>query len=293
MKFETLLSLKILSLISLIFLNSLIFAQGLNEQTSQDGFEVNRKLINFAPFKIKKDIFGNSISEKEIEDFNDNDREEREEEEESIIGRIWIMVLASPFYLPILLLDDDYSETLYYQKYPFENGIRFTEYDGKKWMINFTLSSQYVNKDIVGYNIKSSYKFLRLSIDPSYSYYSYNNEEKDISNFDTTILFTFAQNEFINFRTGFGYNHFENVSKYDGINWKYVICLFQKPFHLNLDNTLICYNMESKEKVEFNNDFSINFGYLYKGLEFKLGYKWFNLGEEQLNGPVLSSVFWF
>jgi len=294
MKFETKMSFKFFSLISLIFLNSLIFAQNFEEQSIQDSFDVQKKQIQIQNKDfLKRDIFGNPISEKEIKDFDDKDREEQKEEVESYIFRIGLIIFASPIYFPIKLLEDDYSETFHYQKYPFENGDGLTKFDGKKWMGKFTFSSQYVNKNIVGYKVNTSYRFFRFSIDTSYSHYSFINDEKDISNFNTTIMFTFAQNKFINFRTGFGYNHFETVSKYDGINWIYEICIFQRPFNLNLGYNLTGYDLEAKEKVKFNNEINLNFGYFYKRFEFKLGYRWHKIGEEKLNGPEIYSGFWF
>ncbi len=289
MNFETKMLFKFFSLIFLLFLNSLIYAQNVNEQTSQDSVDVQKKQIQNQDF-INKDIFGNPISEKEVKDFNDKDREEQKEEAESYIFGI---IFASPIYLPIKLLEDDYSETFYYQKYPFEEGDGFTEFDGKSWMGNLTLSSQYVNKNIVGYKVNSSLSFLRFTFEPSYSSYSIQNEEEDISTFNTTILFTFSQNQFINFKTGLGYNHFVSVSKHDGINWKYEICLFQKPFNLNLGYNLTGYDLKSKKKVKFNNDFNLNFGYFFKRFELKIGYRWHKIGKEKLNGPEIYNGFWF
>ena len=285
---------KYCSLIFLFLLNSLLFAQDINEQTFQDSLDVYKKQIQLKNKDfIDKDIFGNPISEKEVEDFNNKDREEQKEEAESYLFGIELLIFASPIYLPIKLLEDDYSETFYYQKYPFENGDGLTEFDGKKWMGNFTLSSQYVNKEAVGYKLNSSFKIFRFSIDPTYSYYNFPNKNNNISNFNTTIKITFAQNRFINFRTGFGYSHFETDSKFDGINWIYEICLFQKPFNFNLDYNLTCYDLESDEKVKFNNDFNINFGYFFKRINIKLGYRWHKIGEEKLNGPEISSSIWF
>ena len=296
MKIETKMLVKLFSLIILIFLNTLIFAQTIKEQTLQDSSGTHKKHIQIQNQDfIRKDIFGNPILEKETKDFSDKDKdkEEQKEEAESYIFGIGLLVFASPIYLPIKLLEDDYSEKFYYQKYPFEKGDGFTEFDGKRWMGNLTFSYQYVDKNIVGYKVNSSLRFLRFTFEPSYSFYSNPKGEENISKFNTTIKFTFAQNQFINFRTGLGYSHFETDSKFDGINWIYEICLFQKPFNIRLNYNLTGYNFKSKEKVSFNNNFNINFGYFFKNFNLTLGYRWNKMGKEKLNSPEISSSFWF
>lgn len=298
MKFNVNLIFRILMFTIIILLNSKLFAQDLIQPIIEDSIDVHKTKVH-TPYRDirQKDIFGNPISEKEVEEFNDKDTEEQREEVESFVGGYVFMagalIFASPIYLPLKLLDDDYSDQFYYQKYPFENEDGFTEYDGKKWMLNFTLSSQYVDKNTIGYKFNSSFRLLRFSIDPTYSYYNIDNEDNYISNFDTTIKITFAQSHFINFRTGLGYSHFETDSKFDGINWIYEIGIFQKPFNLNLGYNLTGYDLVSEEEVKFNNDFNINFGYFFKRFELKLGYRFLKIGEEKLCGPEFSSSLWF
>lgn len=280
-------------LIFLFLLNSLLFAQDINKQTFQDSSDVYKKQIQLKNKNfIDKDSFGKPISKKEVEDFNNKDKEDQKEEAESYILGIGLSIFASPIYLPIKLLEDDYSETFYYQSYPFENGDGLTEFDGKKWMGNFTLSYQYVNNKAVGYKLNSSFRIFRFSIDPTYSYYNFPDKD-NISKFSTTIKITFAQNQFINFRTGFGYSHFETDSKFDGINWIYEICLFQKPFNLKLNFNSTAYDFQSEKGVKFSNDFNIGFGYFFKRINIKLAYRWHKIGEETLNGPEISSSIWF
>jgi len=243
---------------------------------------------------IQKDIFGNPISEKEIKDFNEKDREEQKEEAESYIFGIGLIIFASPIYLPIKLLEDDYSETFYFQKYPFEKGDGFTEFTGRNFMGNIFLSTQYVNKDIIGYHTNSTFSFLRLSVETRYSYYQVNNDsnKENLSNLDAIVTFVFAQNQFTNFSSGFGYNHFANTSLKDGLKWVYKVHLFQKPFNLNLDYGLLSYDLASGKNIKFNNEFNIDFGIFVKRVEFKLGYRWNKIGEEKLYGPEISTAIW-
>lgn len=278
-------------IISFIIFNSILLAQNVNEQTPQDSLDVPKQFKIRNQDFLKKDIFGNPISEKEIEDF---DYKDREEQKDLIVSDIISMIFAFPIILPRKMLNDECSEgnRYYYQKYPFEYNDGFMSDFGRKWMGNFTLSSQYVNNNVVGYKFNSSFRFLRLSIEPSYSYY-YDNKEKFIINYNTLIMLTFAQNEFINFKTGFGYNHFETNSKFDGIDWKYEIGFINKPFHFNLSYKLTGYDFESEEKVKINNDFNINLGYFFNRFEIKLGYRWHKIGEVKLNGPEISGVLWF
>lgn len=177
------------------------------------------------------------LNGQDIYDEYDED-ENNEDVKESFFFAAVAIVIAAPIFGPKALLDDNYSETLYYQKYPFEKGNIFMKESGRKCMANFTFSTQYVEKDIAGYQLKSSFRFLRLSIEPSYLFYSHSDKERDISDFNTVLLFTFAQNGFLNFRTGPGYHHSETKTKNDGINWEYEIDALSKPVHINLDTDL-------------------------------------------------------
>jgi len=65
---------KLLFLIGIVFItNSLIYADGVNEETLEDSIKDSNKV----PFKIpmqqdhlKKDVFGNPIKESEMKDLN-------------------------------------------------------------------------------------------------------------------------------------------------------------------------------------------------------------------------------
>ncbi len=232
------------------------------------------------------------LNGQDIYDEYDED-DSNEDVEDSFIFIAATIVIAAPIFGPIALLDDDYSETLYYQKYPFEKDHIFMNESGRKCMTNFTLSTQYVEKDILGYQLKSSFRFLRLSIEPSYLFYSHSDKNKIISDFNTILLFTFAQNDFLNFRTGPGYYHSETKTKIDGLNWKYEICAFSKPVHLNLGYKLTAYNLKKGERVKYNNSFNIMGGYLYKRMELDLGYNWTEIGERKLKGSEFRMTFWF
>ena len=64
------------------------------------------------------------------------DRDEQREEAESYLFDWALIVLVSPLFLPQKLLNDDYSDTFYFQKYPFAKDDGFMEYEGKRWMGN-------------------------------------------------------------------------------------------------------------------------------------------------------------
>jgi len=106
------------------------------------------------------------------------------------------------------------------------------------------------------------------------------------------ILFTFAQNQYINFRTGLGYQHLQSSRKEDGIKWKYQIRIFNKPFNINLDYGLLLYNLKSFKSIKTENEFNIGLGLHIRRIEFKLGYRFFKIIDEKLNGPEFVVRFW-
>lgn len=250
---------------------------------------------------IDKEIFENQNFENTIEDkrlsleeLEEKKREEREEAIGSIIFMGAIIITAAPVYLPIILLDDDYSDTFYFQDYPFSKKIGFTDYDGKSLMANISASTQYVNKNIWGYRIEPTISYLRFSLETSYSNYFKKvlNDTKNISTFESLILFTFAQNQFINFRTGLGYQLLKSSSQEDGIKWAYKIRIFKKPFNINLDYGLLLYNLTSFKSIKTENEFNIGLGLHIRRIELKLGYRFFKIIDNKLNGPEFVVRFW-
>jgi len=285
-------------LISVFITGSFVFAEGNNESAWPDSINDPPKdqiKIPALQDHLTKDILGNPVLDKTREDYEKLDRDEQEEEAESYLFSWALIILASPLFLPQKLLEDDYSDTFYYQNYPFEKGDGFTEFDGRKWMINSVFSFQFVSKEIRGYHLNPSLSFLRLSLEAIYSKFERKHENIDtyLSAWDAVISFVFAQNQFINFRSGLGYQHFEYETKEDGIKWIYEIQIFQRPFSLNLDYGLIFYDLRSNDTNNIINEFILNAGIHSQRFEFKIGYRFFKIIEEELNGPEVSAGIWF
>ncbi|MDP8226146.1 MAG: hypothetical protein P9L89_00685 [Candidatus Celaenobacter polaris] len=306
-------------IIFLLLISQYLFAEEVNDSTKVDSLKKVKKFF-FDKTKIDsinnikkpyfdktrqdyidKNLFENPNYENTIEDnrlsleeLEEKKREEREEALETIIFTGVLIITAAPVYLPIILLDDDYSDNFYFQNYPFEINDGFIDYEGKSWMANISTSTQYVNKNIWGYRIEPTISYLRLSLESSYSYYLRNvlNDKQNLSTFESLILFSFAQNQFINFRTGFGFKHLQSSSQEDGIKWAYKIRIFKKPFNINIDYGLLLYNLKCFKCIKTVNEFNIGLGVHIKRIEFKLGYRFFKIIDEKLNGPEFVIRFW-
>jgi len=268
------------------------------ERTNQDSLQDIRKpaIEKF----IHLDHQGKGIVENPVHSEMKNDIEEgvseeqRSETESYLVG--WILVaLASPLFLPQKLLGDDYSENFYYQDYPFCNSEGFTDFEGKKWMISGSTSFQYVNKNTWGYHLNSSFGFLRFSMAAAYSNFECKNTQNksNISAFAASASFTFAQNRFLNFSSGLGYQHFKTAVKRDGLKWIYRIRFFQKPVNLDLNYGLILYELDNISSKTAINEFLADLGILIGRFEFKINYRLFTIINEKLNGPGFSLQLWF
>jgi hypothetical protein len=159
-------------------------------------------------------------------------------------------------------------------------------------MMNYSLSMRNIKKDVTGWHFKSSISYLRLAIEPFYQLYQKDDDSSDLLSYGGQVLLTFAQNHLFCFRSGFGYNHFENQFKHDGINWEYEASIYRKNLHLKLDYTLTGYSITNDVKLKYNNEFKTNVGYFYKRLEFDLGYRWTTFDKECMNGPEIGIVVW-
>lgn len=268
----------LLIIIFFIFITSLIFANDEVENTIKDSIEYYKK-ISSKPDYLKLE----------------NEYEEGDRIKEDVEGYIFEMIFMAPFYFPCKVLKDDYSKTYYFQNYPFAKGDGFMELVGKTWMGNIGISAQYVNENTSGYLLNSSLGLLRFSFETAYYNYTQNisNDKEHISALEIITAFTFAQNKYINFRTGLGYQHLNGETKEDGFKCIYKIRLFKKPLNLNLDYGFVLYDLKSVNSLKTINEFNIDLGIHLKRFELKLGYKLFRIIKEKLNAPTLSVIVWF
>ena len=56
---------------------------------------------------------------------------------------------------------------------------------------------------------------------------------------------------------------------------------------------LIFYKLKSNDTNNIVNEFNINLGLHSKRFEFKIGYRFFKIIREKLNGPEVCIVVWF
>ena len=265
-------------IVFIIFITSLIFANNEEVNAIKDSLEYYKK-ISSKPDYLKLE----------------NEYEEGDRVKEDVEGYIFGMIFMGPFYFPCKVLKDDYSETYYFQNYLFSKGDGFMELVGKTWMENIGISAQYVNENTFGYQLNSSLSLLRFSLEITYSNYTknINNDKEHISALEIITAFTFAQNKYINFRTGLGYQHLNGETKEDGFKCIYKIRLFKKPLNLNLDYGFVLYDLKSVNSLKTINEFNIDLGIHLKRFELKLGYKLFRIIKDKLNGPTLSVIVWF
>jgi len=161
--------------------------------------------------------------------YDEDDNEVELDEIKSGIFLVFIASVTSPYWLPIAFIDDG---SFRYQNYPFEKNDSFLSESGRTWMMNYSLSTQYIKKDERGLLFKSSISYLRLTVEPYYQLYQKDDDSSDYLSYGGQVLLTFAQNHLFCFRSGFGYNHFENQFKHDGINWEYEANIYRKNLHL-------------------------------------------------------------
>ena len=223
-------------------------------------------------------------------DYDDDDHEDELEEIKSGVFLVLIVSVTSTYWLPIAYIDDGLFR---YQNYPFEKNDSFLSESGRTWMMNYSLSTQYLDKDVKGWLFKSSISYLRLAVEPFYRLYQKDDDNSDLLSYGGQVLITFAQNHLFCFRSGFGYNHFENQSKHDGINLEYEASIYRKNLHFKLDYTLTGYTSTNNKEFQYNNDFKTSIGYFYKRLEFDLGYRWSTFDKEYLNKPEMGIIVWF
>ncbi|MCF7920437.1 MAG: hypothetical protein K9N06_11055 [Candidatus Cloacimonetes bacterium] len=272
----------------LLFPNLLLNSQNLKAINTAENYKSSCLTQNLPRhYNLGNNV--NSGSSRRVNDFGEYDEEDSEKDDFPYFYLVAIVVMV-PYFAPGYFLDDDFSDAYYYQNYPFENSNVFMDDVGRNWMANLSFSTQYIDEDVTGYQVKAAYRYNRFALEPSYTFYNFHKDEKSFTNFNSMLLLTFAHNYFINFRSGLGYSHFETDSKHDGIDYEYQISMFSKPIHIDLVYKLTGYNLITWSEIEYNNDFSIGLGYVYKRLEFNLGYNWDEMGTRYLKGPLISTV---
>ena len=280
------------------FTISSIYANDKAETTHQDSLEYIRKLYEKKQFD-ETDLKDNPLDNEYYEYDQSKDIEgeyhlESENKESDFDLSMALYVLALPFYLPIKLLEEDFPELYFYQDYPYAESNFFFSNDGKNWMGAIEISAHYINEDLSGFLINSSYNYFRLSLEPVLSYYNDQNElNKDIYSFQFVSALSFARNNFSDFRFGLGYQHLSETEKKDALKIIYKMRFFRKPFNLNLGYGLSMYDLGIDNKVKLQNEFDLDIGIFIKRFELKTGYQIDKLLSTELIGPKFSLSVWF
>jgi hypothetical protein len=208
------------------------------------------------------------------------------------------VVVASPFWGPHVLLDDDLSQSGYFLKFPYSGGsgyIRPFEVSGlsKPWAVR--LDTEYVATfdrldNLEGHLLVDSFSRFGLAA-------SWNDLQErlpsggrdELSIGDCNLVYRFAQSESAEFRTGLGLNWLNDRGGTDlGFNFTYAADFY--PWKPWVVSTGIDWGMLGHAEL-FR--FRLTTGLVRHGLEPYVGYEYTDIGRAHWNGLVGGLRLWF
>lgn len=203
----------------------------------------------------------------------------------------WI-ALAVPFAGPYYLLDDDYREPLGFSAYPFaDDADGCTLRDGRTWMVNSNLSMQRLPGNILTSRGDFTLNFWRrFAFEGAYSKYEerLKNRTEILALGEGLMTFTFARNDFLDFRAGVGVQMIDGKNVNHGVKWAYRVRWFHRPIQLNLDIGMTT-GLGASSLSEIMPGVGIHLG----RFEYKLGYRRLKISGDRLAGPEFAVRVWF
>lgn len=216
---------------------------------------------------------------------------------------IFLMAAASPFVVPAELMGDTYAYAGYFVRYPYADGYpgsmwidrAFEVGPGtpvKNWRGHVSLEN---GDDFDGLNRTNGRLLLetssRFGLQTSWNYFHENlaTGADNLTLGDVNFVFRFAQNEWMQMRTGLGVRVLADDSGSDvGFNLTYgadITC--RKPFVSSL--TLDAGSVGDAGLFHFRG----TLGVLLQRWELFGGYDFFRIGTTNLQGPMAGLRLWF
>ncbi len=218
----------------------------------------------------------------------------------SIFGAGWFAgyVVTSPVWLPIQILDDDYSVEAGFPRFPYDDvpGHIITDPQAtttRRWAAR--LSTEYREPfehiQVVGGRLLVD-TTTRFGVDTQWDYLQEDlagGHHDQIWSGDCNLVFRFAQGAHAEFRTGLGFNWLDDPQQTDfGFNFTYGFDFFPvRPWVLSTD---IDWGTLGKAEL-FRLRTTV--GAVLHGVEAYTGYEYFDVGRLQLNCLIGGLRIWF
>jgi hypothetical protein len=228
-------------------------------------------------------------------------------EETELIGKLFLIALATPFYVPYSATGDDYSNHAVFLSYPYAekwDGIMQMEpelmKDGKTpdtWsrLMSLRVAAENGN-DFTGLN-RVGLVFLadtmtRFGIGGSVNFYE---EKRDnlppdqLTIGDVNVLFRFAQSQHWQWRTGLGLRWMHDHTQTDyGFNFVYGFEWFpHDPITVGMQ--LEAGTLGNTGVIHFTS----RVGLVWKHAEAYVGYDYLQIGGTELHGPMVGLRLWY
>jgi hypothetical protein len=226
-------------------------------------------------------------------------------------GWLFFKACGAPFVLPPALLGDDYRHDGYFLAHPYQHGLPgFMRIEGfldeglppgaspldpqglRTWIGRLTLQE---SNDFRGLNRVNGQVLLdsssRFGLQTGWTYLTEGltggrHDDMVLGDFDVT--FRFAQNEYVQMRTGLGARVLADSRSRWGFNFTYGGDFFPaKP--LVLSGVVDLGTLGSAGLVHARG----TAGVIFRGWEFFTGYDFMRIGSVNLQGPTLGLRFWF
>jgi len=224
-----------------------------------------------------------------------------------LCGMAVVCVVAAPYVIPAKLLGDDYSEQGYFLPYPYADGkpgsmqIHFSEKEKpfgqedpvKCWLARLAVEE---SNDFNSLNRLSGHFLLdtclRVGLQTSWGYLTENlhgNNRDHMVLGDVNVVFRFAQNEYVQMRSGLGVRlSTDSHESHAGFNFSYGADAY--PVKPLVFSALIDAGTLGSAGVFHGR---VTGGILWRHCEFYAGYDYLLVGSVSLQGPVAGLRFWF
>lgn len=207
-------------------------------------------------------------------------------------GEVVLAALASPFTVPIALLNDGHDVEARFPDYPYADDlpgslVKTTPYQGntKDWVANVQFFAIPETSDINRYGGRLVLdSAMRLGIDTETNYWNESSSagSDHVWTGDANLIFRFAESEHVQMRAGLGVNWLsDRVGTNAGMNFTYGLDWFpRKPFTIS---TVFDFGSIGRGTLFHNRTTA---GLMLGPVEAFAGYDYFQIGSTSFHGPV-------
>jgi hypothetical protein len=219
-----------------------------------------------------------------------------------LAGIAVITVASSPIWAPMSMTADDNSDDGYFARYPYRHGqpghMMFDDEDGfptspRDWSSRVSLEYGTDFDDIS----RTGGRFLlstvsRFDMDVEWNAYREDlvgGGVDEVFTGDANLVFRFAQNKYMQWRTGLGIAWFDDGAGTDtGFNFTYGADFFPcRP--LVVSGAIDWGTLGEEERFHGR----ITAGVLLERVEFFVGYDFLKVGSTEIEGPTIGMQVWF